>query len=142
MAKSLVCWNCGGSLDDIPRPISRHANCSACFEVLHCCRMCRHYEPDKRPYCDHERAEPPVEKETANFCDYFKPVNRYSKREASRGNRAKSDLEALFGDDLEGSQQAEGSSPADGSQQAEGSNLTNPSNERDSLSKLNDLFDD
>ena len=140
MATSLVCWNCGNSLDDIPRPISRHANCSACFEVLHCCRMCRHYTPDKRPYCDHERAEPPVEKENANFCDYFKPANRYSEQESSRGHRAKSHLDSLFGD---GGNDVEGSNSAEGSNNAEGSNdLIDRSDEHDPLNKLNDLFDD
>lgn len=97
----LICWNCGGSLADIPRPISRHANCSTCFEVLHCCRMCRHYDPDKRPYCGHDRAEPPVVKENANFCDYFSPANRFVASEAERSDRAKSDLDALFGDALD-----------------------------------------
>ena len=98
MAAELVCWNCGGSLADIPRPISRHANCSTCFEVLHCCRMCRHYEPDKRPYCSHDRAEPPVVKENANFCDYFRPANRFVAADAERSDKARSDLDALFGE--------------------------------------------
>ena len=95
----LVCWNCGGSFADIPRPISRHANCPTCFEVLHCCRMCRHYEPDKRPYCSHDRAEPPVVKENANFCDYFRPANRFVATDAERSDKAKSDLDALFSED-------------------------------------------
>ena len=98
MAVELVCWNCGGSLADIPRPISRHANCSTCFEVLHCCRMCRHYEPDKRPYCSHDRAEAPVVKENANFCDYFRPANRFVAANAERSDKARSDLDALFGE--------------------------------------------
>lgn len=97
----LICWNCGGSLADISRPISRHATCSHCFEVLHCCQMCRHYMPDKRPYCDHDRAEPPVEKTSANFCDYFKPVNRFEAKSADRADKAKNDLDALFGGDSE-----------------------------------------
>ncbi len=127
MTESLVCWNCGKSLSDIPLPVSRHANCSACFEVLHCCRMCRHYAPDKRPYCSHERADPPIEKETANFCDYFKPANRFSGKVAERSGRAKSELDSLFGDT--------------------GDVLDTASNEVDvdvpePLNKLDDLFDD
>ena len=94
----LPCWNCGASLADIPRPISRHANCPKCFEVLHCCRMCRHYLPDKRPYCDHDRADPPVEKATANFCDYFRPANRFQARATDRVEQARSELDALFGE--------------------------------------------
>lgn len=127
MADRLVCWNCGTSLDDIPRPISRHANCPKCFEVLHCCRMCRHYEPDKRPYCDHDRAEPPVEKENANFCDYFKPVNRFDSAGVSRSDSAKSDLDALFGD-------GDAGLPDD--------DIDKPIDNDDPMNKLNDLFDD
>lgn len=122
---SLVCWNCGASLDGIPLPISRHANCESCFEVLHCCRMCRHYRPDARPDCDHERADPPVEKESANFCEYFKPANRFSAESATRAGTAKSDLDALFGEDSAGSDIDEVETDPD-----------------DPLNKLNDLFDD
>lgn len=128
MTASLGCWNCGASLDDIPRPISRHANCSACFEVLHCCRMCRHYTPEKRPYCDHERAEPPVEKESANFCDYFKPANRFSEKELDRSDQAKSDLDALFG----------GGDPAESVDVESLESLE----EDETLNKLKNLFDD
>jgi hypothetical protein len=91
--------------------------------------MCRHYEPEKRPYCDHERAEPPVEKESANFCDYFKPANRFESASAHGADRAKNNLAALFG---------ESSSDGEGS-------LSQPDDTGDSddpRSKLNDLFDD
>ena len=89
---SLHCWNCGASLEGVPLPISRHANCEQCFEVLHCCRMCRHYREDGHTSCDHDRADPPVIKESANFCDYFKPANRFDKAGAVRATSAKSDL--------------------------------------------------
>ncbi len=87
--------------------------------------MCRHYNPDKRPDCDHERADPPVEKESANFCEYFRPVNRFSAEGAERATTAKSDLDALFGD---------------GSVDAVDEDIE--SDPDDPLNKLNDLFDD
>lgn len=88
--------------------------------------MCRHFEPEKRPYCDHDRAEPPVEKESANFCDYFKPVNRFFAEDASRSDKARSELGELFGDEA-GSDQLDDLGEADAG---------------DPLNKLNDLFDD
>ena len=125
MAGSLVCWNCGEPLEGIPLPISRHANCESCFEVLHCCRMCRHYRPDARPDCDHDRADPPVEKESANFCEYFKPANRFSAEGAGRASAAKSDLDALFGNEsVEADAPGRGADPDD------------------PVNKLKDLFDD
>ena len=70
---TLVCWNCGKSINDVPLPISRHSQCSHCFNELHCCRLCKHYDPERSTYCFEERADTPVQKENANFCDYFTP---------------------------------------------------------------------
>ena len=126
MTNELVCWNCGGSLEDIPRPISRHANCSHCYEVLHCCRMCRYYESDKRPYCGHERAEPPVEKSSSNFCDYFRPSNRFDAADVSKSDQAMAEFNALFGE----GEAVLRSEALDGLDKGE------------ILNKLDDLFDD
>ena len=96
----VVCWNCGCSLEDIPRPISRHANCPECFEDLHCCRLCVHFTPDLTGQCDDDRTDPPVHKETANFCDFFRPLSgAYEDARGSRRDAARSRLDALFGGD-------------------------------------------
>jgi len=97
--------------------------------VLHCCRMCRHYEPDKRPYCSHDRVEPPVVKENANFCDYFRPTNRFVATDAERSGKAKSDLDALFGDDAVNDTDSEVTPEAE-------------ADPADPMNKLNDLFGD
>ena len=95
----IVCWNCGASLAEIPRPISRHANCPECFEDLHCCRLCRHFAPRLDDQCEHDRTDPPVHKETANFCDYFRPVSAaYRSVIGTKRDGAKSRLDALFGE--------------------------------------------
>ena len=95
---AIVCWNCGASLQEIPRPISRHANCPKCFEDLHCCRLCRHYAPGVTGQCEEERADPPVHKETANFCDFFRPAaGVYRAVRGERRDVAKARLDALFG---------------------------------------------
>ena len=96
---TLVCWSCGASLDELPRPITRHMNCPECFEDLHCCRMCRNYAPDASISCTDERADPPVNKENANFCDYFRPINAYRAGSRERQAGAKAKLDTLFGVD-------------------------------------------
>ena len=96
---TLECWNCGASLDELPRPITRHMNCPECFEDLHCCRMCRKYEPVASITCTDERADPPINKENANFCDYFRPTNAYRAGSRERQAGAKAKLAALFGAD-------------------------------------------
>ena len=97
MGELLNCWNCGESLADVPLPISRHAHCASCFEVLHCCRMCLHYEPNKSPYCDDDRTDPPNMKENANFCEYFKPGCQLNANDPKPSTEAKSALDDLFG---------------------------------------------
>ena len=94
----LVCWNCGESLDDIPRPISRHATCNACFNELPCCRLCRHYDPKRNMQCFEDRADPPLQKENANFCDFFAPTaGAHDERTSTKSATAKTELDALFG---------------------------------------------
>ncbi len=127
----LVCWNCGTDLKDVDLPITRHSNCTACHEVLHCCRMCRHYAPSRPGECDHDEADPPVHKESANLCSYFKPRPRaFEDREGKRRQAAKSQLNALFGEDESTGQEEAG--PVD-----------SPSTEEDEIrAKLDDLFSD
>ena len=97
----VVCWNCGCSLKDIPRPISRHANCPECFEDLHCCRLCVHFSPRLTGQCDDDRADPPVQKENANFCEFFRPLSgAYEDARGSRRDAAQERLNALFGADV------------------------------------------
>ena len=96
-AAGLKCWNCGASLDELPRPITRHMNCPECFEDLHCCRMCRHFTDNATNPCADERAEPPVHKEGANFCDFFRPASdSYRAGRKEKGEQARSNLTALF----------------------------------------------
>ena len=96
-AAGLKCWNCGASLDELPRPITRHMNCPECFEDLHCCRMCRHFTDNATNPCADERAEPPVHKEGANFCDFFRPASdSYRTGRKEKGEQARSNLTALF----------------------------------------------
>ena len=94
----LTCWNCAASLAELPRPITRHMHCPKCFESLHCCRMCRHFVDNATQPCTDERAEPPVHKEGANFCDFFRPAMAgYEAGRNERRARARSNLQALFG---------------------------------------------
>ena len=95
---AVVCWNCGRDLADIPRPISRHNNCPACFSDLHCCRMCKHFLPERVGVCAEDRADPPVEKENANFCSFFVLIrDAFNPNAKSKSDAAKDALVDLFG---------------------------------------------
>jgi len=122
----LNCWNCGKTLADVPLPISRHAHCTSCFEVLRCCRMCQHYRDLDHTKCAEDRADPPVIKENANFCEFFRPDrNAFNPNVTQASGAAKSRLDALFGGDTE-------VEPADDM----------PENNVPKRSALDDLFDD
>ncbi len=132
----LHCWNCGSELTDVPLPLSRHEQCPACFEALHCCRFCRHYRTDVTGDCEDERADPPVIKENANFCNFFKP-NRHAfdGARSDRGDAARDKLEALFGSD------AEAVAPEnDGGTSATNPEVKTPTPEEAARAKLDDLF--
>jgi hypothetical protein len=104
MIMGLTCWNCAAALDDVLLPVSRHEYCAACSEAVHCCRMCRHYAPGRPNACAEDRADPPTDKETANFCDFYAAVVAVpgsAGASAARDDaaaRARAKLDALFGD--------------------------------------------
>jgi hypothetical protein len=127
----LNCWNCGKTLADVPLPISRHAHCTSCFEVLRCCRMCQHYRDLDHTKCAEDRADPPVIKENANFCEFFRPDrNAFNPHVTQANGAAKSRLDALFGDALSG-----------GDKEVELADDM-PENNVPKRSALDDLFDD
>jgi len=139
----LACWNCGASLAAVPRPISRHEQCPKCFEALHCCRLCRHYRTDLTGQCDEERADPPVVKENANFCDWFRPSNRaFAGTRPERSAAAQDKLNALFGGTDEppaGEGEVDTSADATGGS-SETQNEKTLSPEAAARAKLDDLF--
>lgn len=90
--------------------------------------MCLHYEDVQHPYCDEDLADPPLVKETANFCEYFNPLNRGDSTDNKR-SLATSKLNELF--DEQASDGVVGIS-VDSRRKQSG----------DAEDKLNSLFDD
>lgn len=79
-------------------PLSRLSKCLACHAELHVCRQCRFYDPRKPESCAEERADPPKDKQRANFCDYFDPrPNAFQPADPGPADRAKTELDKLFG---------------------------------------------
>ena len=95
---SLVCWKCGASLDDVLRPFSRDAQCTACESDLHVCLMCQFYDKKKYNQCREPIAEQVRDKDKSNFCDYFKPAEgAFDEAQQARSDQVKSKLDDLFG---------------------------------------------
>ncbi|MBW2030950.1 MAG: hypothetical protein JRH06_05195 [Deltaproteobacteria bacterium] len=77
--------------------VSRQDTCPHCHRDLRCCRQCKFYDQNAYNECREVSAERIVDKERANFCDYF--IIRGSKEGSGSHNRtveAKKALEALF----------------------------------------------
>ena len=79
-------------------PLRRLDECKKCGAELHACKLCEFYSLAVAKHCRETIAEEVKDKERANFCDYFKPrADAYSSAPQSAADKAKSELEALFG---------------------------------------------
>jgi hypothetical protein len=86
------------SLADYSLPLRRIEECRACRAELHVCRMCEFYHTSKAKHCRETIADEVKDKTAANFCDYFRPTpSAYRPESVSAADRARADLEALFG---------------------------------------------
>lgn len=104
-AEEITCWKCGTRLSaDTPLPLSRRSKCSHCNADLHSCRQCRFYDTSKNNQCREPMAERVVDKERANFCDYFEPnPGAFAGNESPETEASREKLNELFGLDSAGS---------------------------------------
>lgn len=98
MSHDVHCWRCGASLAALSLPFGRQERCAACGSDLHACRLCQHHDARVADQCREDRAEPPRDRERANFCDWFKPRGG-ARATASddAATAAKAALDKLFG---------------------------------------------
>lgn len=100
MASGFRCWQCGGSLKAVPRPIRRLSRCPHCRADLHVCRLCNHYAPRLLGECDHDHAERVLDKTVANFCTRYRPrAGAHAPPKGAAAEQAAAALGALFGAD-------------------------------------------
>ncbi len=92
----MICWQCNKEID-VELPIGRKDTCPFCGSDLRCCKQCIFYDPSAYNECREVSAERIVDKERANFCDYFSPKVEDAKPiSSSRVEDAKKALERLF----------------------------------------------
>ena len=125
----MQCWKCGTELKNLLLPFSRYEECSACKADLHVCLACRHYDPNLSDACREDRADFILDKDKANFCDYFKVNTKaYQKQDDAAARDARAKLAELFGEE-----------PAD----PEAATEASPQSEADrALAELKRLFGD
>jgi hypothetical protein len=68
--KERFCFQCDKPLTQVGK-VGRSETCPYCGADLHVCRNCRFYEPGAYNDCRESQAERVLDKERANFCDFF-----------------------------------------------------------------------
>jgi len=91
--KSGNCWSCDSALT--PLDYGRQDSCRKCGRDTHVCRNCEFHDRAFNNECKENQAERVVDKEKANFCDYFVPKTGGGSGAASR-DAIKAAAEALF----------------------------------------------
>ncbi|NQV71321.1 MAG: hypothetical protein HQ498_14945 [Pseudohongiella sp.] len=95
----IQCWKCGSELKNLLLPFSRYEECSTCNADLHACIACKNYNPAVADACREERADFVLEKDKANFCDFFKANPKpFRKQDNVEARQAKARLANLFGE--------------------------------------------
>ena len=66
-----LCHKCKNEIN-VPKIVGRKDTCPLCQADLRCCLNCRHCDPNYYNQCRESQAERVLDKNRANFCDYFK----------------------------------------------------------------------
>ena len=66
-----TCASCSREID-FEDKIFRTDVCPQCGRDLHTCTNCAHFEPGRHNDCREERADWVSDRESSNFCDYFR----------------------------------------------------------------------
>ncbi len=67
----IKCFKCG-NIEEVSESVSMRAECEKCSSDLHCCRNCSFYSESSYNECKESQADRVLEKEKANYCDYFR----------------------------------------------------------------------
>lgn len=89
-----VCFSCGTQHTQESR-VSYREECSKCGADAHVCKNCEFYDVKAYNECREPAAERVVEKERANYCDYFSPAAGVVEK-ISSAEQLKAAAEALF----------------------------------------------
>lgn len=66
------CYKCNTDLQlSSNEKVGLKDTCEKCMADIHCCKMCNFYDVSSYNECRESSAERIVDKEKANYCDYF-----------------------------------------------------------------------
>ncbi len=93
LEKGGTCWNCGGELTALD--YGRQDSCRKCGRDTRVCKNCDFHDRSYNNECRESQADRVVDKEKANFCDYFNPRSGQGGNGPSRDS-LKAAADALF----------------------------------------------
>jgi hypothetical protein len=88
------CWKCGSGIETKER-VGFREHCPACDRPLHVCLNCDFHDPAYNNQCRETEAARVVDKDRANFCEFFAPRKAGSGKIPAAGN-ARVQLDSLF----------------------------------------------
>lgn len=91
-----LCFRCRAPLNLLPGNVGRGENCSQCSASVRVCYNCTHYDERSYNQCREPMAERVVDKDKANFCDYFSLRTGGLEQEQSKKEESLRKLDALF----------------------------------------------
>jgi hypothetical protein len=92
--KTHYCWHCAKEI--AANNFHRQDTCENCGRSTHACKNCEFYDTTFNNLCRESSADRVVDKETSNFCDFFKPSTRGPGAGSKSANDLKSAADALF----------------------------------------------
>jgi predicted RNA-binding Zn-ribbon protein involved in translation (DUF1610 family) len=93
-----VCYFCG---NDFPEDykVYKSSECPSCGKDVKVCRNCRFYSIGAKWDCRETISEAVIDKEHANFCEYFKIGNTTGGKLKDKADNARSAFDNLFGNE-------------------------------------------
>lgn len=91
-----TCASCGASYE---MSVYRNTLCFFCGKELKTCRNCIHFMPGFANDCREPVSEPVLDKDRANFCDWFKPALAAGSGKKNDRRKLRQSFNELFGDE-------------------------------------------
>lgn len=93
------CWKCKKEI--FIEKIARTTECPLCHADLHCCKNCRFYSLGSHFDCKETVEELVLDKDKANFCDFFVLKDFNLTAGDDKAAKAKAQVAALFGETVD-----------------------------------------
>lgn len=77
MLMKITCYKCKNTIE-VEGSVGVRQECPKCKSDLHVCKNCAFYDINSYNECKETNADRVLDKEKANFCDYFKQASNIS----------------------------------------------------------------